>query len=118
MRTVFDSVGTPLLSLGYVSWLTLAFRAPVLQRGLLWLAPVGRAGLSNYLFQSVVGVSVFYGLGGGLFMRVSLVTSLLIALAIFCVQVLVSWAWLRVFRQGPAESLWRRLTYGAPGVRF
>jgi len=38
--------------------------------------------LSNYLFQSVVGVLLFYGIGGGLFIHVSLVTSLLIALAI------------------------------------
>ncbi len=113
LRTACDSIGSPLLCLGYVSWLALAFRRPLAQRLLLPLAPVGRMALSNYLFQSVVGVLLFYGIGGGLFMHVSLVTSLLVALAIFSMQVLGSRAYLGRFRQGPAESVWRRLTHGA-----
>jgi uncharacterized protein len=79
---------------------------------LLWFAPVGRMALSNYLFQSVVGVLLFYGIGAGLFMEVSLATALGIAVAIYAMQMLISRAYFRSFQQGPAEALWRRLTYG------
>lgn len=111
LRTACDSIGSPLLCLGYVSWLAIAFRKPVARRLLPWLAPVGRMALSNYLFQSVVSVLLFYGIGGRLFMRISLVASLIIALLIFSIQVFISRAYLRSFQQGPAESVWRRLTY-------
>ena len=112
LRTVCESIGAPLLCLGYVAWITMLFKSPTGSRWLLWLAPVGRTALSNYLLQSLVGVLLFYGIGGGWFMSVSLATALALALLIYAVQVLLSRLYCRFFKQGPVENVWRRLTYG------
>ena len=45
-------------------------------------------------------------------MKVSHPQALLIAVAIYGVQVVFSNVYVRYFRQGPAEWVWRRLTYG------
>jgi len=111
VRTIFESISAPLLSLGYAAWITLAFQRPRWQPYLLWFAPVGRMALSNYLFQSVTGVILFYGIGGALFMRVSLATALSIAMLIFMVQAALSGLYLSRFAHGPAEWAWRRITY-------
>jgi uncharacterized protein len=111
VRTIFESIGTPLLSLGYVAWTTLLFQSSRWKRSLLWLAPVGRTALSNYLLQSVACVLLFYGFGGGLFMRVSLATSLAIAVCLYTIEVVVSRLWLSQFTHGPLEWVWRQLTY-------
>lgn len=76
-----------------------------------WLAAVGRTAFSNYIFQTVVATSIFYGHGLGLFGSVSRVEALGIAVAIWAVQVPLSVLWLRYFRYGPLEWLWRALTY-------
>lgn len=77
-----------------------------------WLAAPGRMALSNYLSQSLIGVLLFYGLGLGLGCSVGLVYIELTAIAVFVVQVVVSTWWLRRFRFGPLEWIWRMLTYG------
>jgi uncharacterized protein len=82
------------------------------QQWLKWFAPVGRAALSNYLFQSLICIFIFYGAGlgyGGTFGYASI---LLIALALFAWQIVFSTYWLRHFRFGPVEWIWRQLTYG------
>jgi uncharacterized protein len=83
-----------------------------LARGLRVLAPVGRMGLTNYLMQSLVMTWPFlaYGLG---FDRPSTTIWLLLNLAFFClVQIPLSALWMSRFQYGPAEWLWRSLTYG------
>jgi uncharacterized protein len=111
--TVLESIGTPALTIGYVASITLAFQAERWQRLLLRIAPVGRIALTNYLSQSVIGMLIFYGFGlFGSFMRVSYAQALLIALAIYSAQVVFSNFWVKYFAQGPAEWVWRRVTYG------
>ena len=68
--------------------------------------------LTNYLLQSVVANFLFYGYGLGLARRVSPSLALLIVLAILAGQLLMSSWWLRRYRFGPVEWLWRTLTYG------
>jgi uncharacterized protein len=75
------------------------------------LAAVGRTALSNYLGTSLVCAFVFNGFGLGWFGRLSRVQLLAVTLAIWCLQLVVSSLWLRSFRFGPAEWLWRTLTY-------
>ena len=78
------------------------------------LAAVGRTALSNYLLQTVLATSIFYGHGLGLFGSVSRVEMLGVVGAIWAVQVPLSALWLRYFRFGPIEWLWRTATYGEP----
>lgn len=77
-----------------------------------WLAAPGRMALSNYISQSLIGVVLFYGLGFGLGTSFGLVHIELIALAVFLVQIVLSLLWLRYFRFGLLEWIWRMLTYG------
>lgn len=94
-----------LMCLGYLAWVLQAGRA------LAWLAPVGRMALSNYLLQSLVFTSVFYGYGLGYFEQLPRAWQPAVVLAVFGLQVLASRAWLARFRFGPMEWLWRAATY-------
>ena len=77
-----------------------------------WLAAPGRMALSNYISQSLVGGLLFYGLGFGLGCSYGLVYVELTAFAVFVLQIVVCKWWLRHFRFGPLEWVWRMLTYG------
>jgi uncharacterized protein len=75
-------------------------------------AAVGRTAFTNYLLQTVIATSVFYGHGLGLFGSVTRVEQYAVVLAIWVFQVTLSVAWLKRYRFGPVEWLWRTLTYG------
>jgi uncharacterized protein len=109
-----SSIGAPILSMGYAASLTLLAHRGDWGRRLAPLAPVGRMALSNYLAQSLVCTTIFYGYGLGLFGRVGPAAGLLLTIAIFLLQIPISVWWLRRFRFGPVEWLWRSLTYGRP----
>ena len=76
------------------------------------LAAVGQMALSNYLFHSITGSVVFLGWGFGLAGRFDYAAQLLFVVAVWMVQLIISPIWLQSFRYGPAEWLWRTLTYG------
>ncbi|KPJ92417.1 MAG: hypothetical protein AMJ53_09420 [Gammaproteobacteria bacterium SG8_11] len=75
------------------------------------LAAVGRMALSNYLLQSLLCTWVFYGHGLGLFGKVERVAQLLIVFAAWIVLIIFSQLWLRRFRYGPVEWLWRSASH-------
>ena len=76
------------------------------------LAAPGRMALTNYVSQSLVGILLFYGLGFGLGTQFGLIYIELTAVIVFLVQIVLSRLWLRYFRFGPLEWLWRICTYG------
>ena len=78
------------------------------------IACVGRMALTNYLLQTLICTTLFYHLG--LFMRFDRLQLLAFVPPIWAVNLLVSSLWLRRFRQGPVEWLWRQLTLRAPGT--
>jgi uncharacterized protein len=78
------------------------------------LAAVGRMALSNYLFDSLFCTTLFYGYGFDLFGTLHRPLLYVLVLSLWLVQLLVSGLWLEVFRFGPAEWLWRSLTYWKP----
>lgn len=93
--------------------LWLSFRR---KRAAGWLmrlvAAGGQMALSNYLAQSLIFTLLFYGFGFGLFGKLGSAIATTIGLVVFVLQLLASNWWLRRFRFGPAEWLWRSLTYG------
>ncbi|MBG7608104.1 MAG: DUF418 domain-containing protein [Verrucomicrobia bacterium] len=68
--------------------------------------------LTNYLVQSAIATTIFYGYGFGLGGNVGRLGTIGIALFIFAGQIVFSVFWLKFFRYGPMEWLWRSLTYG------
>jgi uncharacterized protein len=96
----------------YASGLVLLFQRERWARALRVLAPVGRMALTNYLSQTVMSLFVYYGIGLGLMGQVPPAASIGLTLALFTLQVAWSHWWLARFRFGPAEWVWRSLTYG------
>ena len=66
---------------------------------------------TNYIAQSVICTSLFYGYGLGLFGRLQRAEMLIIVAAVWLLQLLWSSWWLSRYRFGPLEWLWRSLTY-------
>jgi uncharacterized protein len=112
LLTVFSVVGTVPLAFGYIATATLVVQRTAWRRILRPFAPIGRMALTNYLTQTVICLLVFYGYGAGLIGQVGAAAALLIALLVFAVQMAWSPWWLVRFHFGPAEWLWRSLTYG------
>ena len=76
------------------------------------VAALGRMALSNYLGQSLIASLLFNGSGLGWDGQVTPGEALLIGLVIYGAQLVLSTLWLRAFRFGPLEWLWRSWTYG------
>jgi uncharacterized protein len=96
---------------GWVGLVMLVCQSDALRPATTPLAAVGRMAFTNYLMQTVICTTLFYGYGFGLFGYVDRVGQFGIVLAVWAFQLIVSPLWLRYFRLGPAEWLWRSLTY-------
>jgi uncharacterized protein len=102
-----QTIGAPVLAVGYLCALALF----CLRRGAIGpLVAVGRMALTAYLLQSALALGVFAGLR--LYDRLSSASALLVVGAIWAVLLVICPLWLRRFRLGPVEWLWRSLTYG------
>jgi len=104
-------VGGLMMSLGYMAWIIRGLESPVWAPRLAILAPAGRMALTNYLLQSIIGTLIFYNHGLGFYEQLPLFAQIPFVFAVFALQVMVSKWWLSRFQFGPAEWLWRALTY-------
>lgn len=105
--------GTIVLALGYAS-LVVAAGTGTAGRWLAWAKPIGRMAFTNYIVQSIILGWIFYGYGLALFGTIGLTAGLGLVFAIYVGQTLFSCWWLKRFRYGPLEWLWRALMYGRP----
>ena len=101
------------VSLGYVGLVMLACRSSVLRPATRPFAAVGQMALTNYLLQTVICTTIFYGHGLGHYGSVDRSGQLGVVIGVWTVQLIASPLWLRRYRFGPAEWVWRSLTYGA-----
>ena len=74
-------------------------------------AKIGRMSLTMYILQSIIGTCLFYQFGFGWYGKVSVETGVLIAVGIIVVQMIIAEIWLSKWKQGPLETIWRKLTY-------
>jgi uncharacterized protein len=112
-----STLNGPILCAFYVGGIVLLAQRPVWRAAMSPLASVGRMPLTNYLMQSVIATTLFYGYAFGLYYRIGPAVGVLIAFATYAVQVAYSAWWMARFRFGPMEWLWRTLTYGkAPAM--
>lgn len=107
-----------LLGVGYVLVFNGLYQKYLKSFHLNIFSDVGRMALTNYIFQNTLLGFIFYGYGLALFNQFSRVELLGIVVAIWIIQLTLSWFWLRRFQQGPLEWLWRRLTYRSFGKKM
>jgi uncharacterized protein len=104
-------IGIVPLSMAYAALFLLLWLRPTWQRWQSRLAPAGRMPLTNYVMQSLIGAGLFYGVGLGLGGTVG-PTCFVIVAVVVPLQIAASARWLKRFRFGPLEWVWRSLTYG------
>jgi uncharacterized protein len=107
-----EPLGTILLALGYGAAILGIAHFERGKKLLGWAAPLGRMAFTNYVAQSIIFGWIFYGYGLGLFGRLGISPALAIGLIVYAAQVRFSTWWLRHYRYGPLEWLWRSLMYG------
>ena len=111
--------------LGYVGLVVTMLHSPTALSRIRVLAPAGRMALTNYLMQSLICMTFFYGFALGHW-GLPRAQQLLFVAVVYAAQVALSHWWLARFRYGPMEWLWRGFTYrqvppfriaGAPAAR-
>jgi len=98
---------------GYVGLVMLFCKSGILSWLSASLAAVGRMALTNYLAHSIICALIFTGVGFGLVGELQRYQLYYVMAGIWLAQLIVSPLWLRHYRFGPVEWLWRSLTYGA-----
>ncbi len=111
--TWFDiaiSTLVPIFAFTYISGLALIATSPLGKMLIALLAPAGKLALTNYVFQSLAMTFLLYGYGLGWGARLQQGELFILAVVIYAFQLVASHYYLRHYRQGPLEWLWRLYT--------
>ncbi len=107
-----DMIGGPVISIFYITAIVLLLQNKSIAKIVSPLANVGRLSMSNYLLQSIIGTLLFYSYGFGLYDKISFTTGVVLVVVIYFLQLVLSTIWLKYYRMGPVEYIWRFATYG------
>jgi len=110
--TISYAIGGPALMFVYIYILALIYHKNVLNKIIQVICKTGQMAFTNYLSHSIICTTLFFSYGFGLYGKVNYWQGLLIAIAIYVVQVIWSHYWLKYYKFGPFEWLWRSMTYG------
>jgi uncharacterized protein len=108
---MWNYVGSILVSLGHIAVFMMIIKSGALNDLLQRFTALGRMALTNYLMHSVILTTLFYGYGLGLYGAVPRFWQIGFVVAVVAFQLWFSPFWLRKYRFGPVEWLWRSLTY-------
>jgi len=100
-----------LIGLGHLALIMLLFKYQVATGLLNALAKVGQMAFTNYLSQSIICGFIFYGVGLAWFGALERYQIYFVVLGVWIFQIVFSNIWLRYYRFGPLEWVWRSLTY-------
>ncbi len=106
------NVSRPMVMVFYVLLIVQRFERDALKALFKPFALADRMPLINYLMQTAICTTLFYGWGFGLCAQVGPAWGLVLSLFFFAVQVPWSYWWLQGHERGLMEALWARLTYG------
>ncbi len=99
--------GGPVLAIGYVFAFAWVYVTVGERRWMTRFAAVGKLSLTNYLLQSIIATTLFYGYGFGWFGQLGVAIGAVIALGIYMLQWLLSPVYLLHYSYGPVEKLLR-----------
>jgi len=108
----FNYWGSLFISIGYISVIMILVNSNILSSLKNRLAAVGRMALSNYISQSLICITLFFGIGFGFFGQIDRWTQVIVVLFVWVLQLIWSKPWLEKFKYGPLEWMWRSFTYG------
>jgi len=109
--------------MNFMDWFSIAMTSIILcgflllyqkaawEKRFLFFAPYGKMALTNYILQSVIGTFIFFGWGLGYLGQIRTVYLFAMAILIIVIQTILSKYWLKSFKYGPLEWLWRSGTY-------
>ena len=100
-----------LLAVGHASLLMLVFRSGIMNFMMKGLSNVGQMAFTNYLMQSLICTFIFFGYGFGYYNKLQFWQLYLVVGAVWIFQLIFSAIWLRYYKFGPFEWLWRSATY-------
>lgn len=108
---IADLLGSSILAFGYIFAFAILYTR---FENSFWLKAyhsVGKLSLSNYLLQTVICTTIFYGYGFGLFGKLGVLSGVFLSIGIFIFQTIGSYWYLKRFKYGPVEKLLRIWTY-------
>ena len=105
------NLGVMLMAIGYISGIGLLLEKIEWKKRLSFFAPVGRMGLTNYVLHTIPYIIIFDSFALGLSGKIGPFYRLLLALPVYGLLIILSHWWFKHFCIGPAEWLWRSLTY-------
>ena len=111
LRLTGFEVSRVLIAMGHVGLMMIISKNGWCRTLMAALAAVGRLALSNYILQTIVCTLVFYGFGLGLYGQLELYQLYFVVGLTWTGQLVLSTLWIRYFRFGPLEWIWRSLTY-------
>lgn len=111
LTDVLFQIGGTVLAIGYIALFSLLFRSAKEQSWTKAFSNLGKMSLSNYLLQSIICTTIFYGYGFGLFGKLGVTLGIVLALVIFTLQLLASNWYMQRFANGPVETVVRRFIY-------
>jgi uncharacterized protein len=111
------------LGMNFMDWVSVSMSSIILcgflmlyqkdswQRRLAFFAPYGRMALTNYVMQSIIGTFIYFGWGLGYIGQFGALICFLMGIGVIIIQTVFSKYWLKSFKYGPLEWLWRCGTY-------
>jgi uncharacterized protein len=108
-----NKVGPYVQGVSYVLLLNGLYQSLPRLRKLTAINQVGKMALTSYIFHSIICALIFYGYGLKFHNALSRSEILGIVLAIWLVNICFCYLWLRSFKQGPLEYIWRKMAYKA-----
>lgn len=109
---VCSNLGQVILAVGYGAAILVLLECARAGKFLGLFAPLGKMAFTNYLVQSVACGFIFFGYGLGQFGHMAMAPAFGLGVAIYLCQMALSHAWLKHYRFGPVEWVWRTLMYG------
>ncbi|WP_455218089.1 DUF418 domain-containing protein [Kaarinaea lacus] len=106
------NLGRMFIALGHIGLVGFACQSKTFEYIIKKLAAVGRMALTNYIMQTLISIFLFYGIGFALYGALERYELIIICISVWIFQLLSSNLWLRWFKHGPLEWLWRSLIYG------
>jgi uncharacterized protein len=107
----FYELSRTLRAIGIFGLIMVMYKSGLFKWLFTLMRPVGQMAFTNYLMQSFLVGLFFYGIGFGMFGKLERFEIYYVVAATWMLEIVWSHIWLRYFRFGPMEWLWRSLTY-------